>query len=282
MVKQRLSAVGLWFLFATGHDCRLHPHTLRLLPFLGASLEGMSRTYSIAKRIRFPLTTDKLDILLRFLWFSDKKLTRIDKLMWTALLTLGVYGLCRCGELTTETQKAFSPKDDHLRSDITTFGTYYEFNIRCSKTDVYRRHVVLRIFEAGPEAEHCPSRAIHQYLGATADRPPDSPMFALANGKCVTKPMVNNMIKRLCGMAGFDPTKYSTHSMRAGGASSLALCGVDSATIRRLGRWESDCFVRYITISDDRRQELIRRMAGLAPSSDEVRKARWLSLRQDL
>ena len=282
VVKQRLSAVGRWFLYATGQDCRLNPQTQRLLPYLGAALEGMSRRYSVAKRIRFPLTTDKLDILLRFLWFSDKKMSHVDKQMWTALLTLGVYGLCRCGELTTTTQKAFTPDEDHLRSDITTFGSYYEFNIRCSKTDIYRRHVTLRIFEAGVGAEHCPSRAIHQYLDATADRPSDSPLFALSNGKYVTRNMVNDMIKRLCGLAGFDPTRYSTHSMRAGGASSLALCGVDSATIRRLGRWESDCFVRYITISDDRRQELIERMAGLAPSSDEVRKARWLSLRQDL
>ena len=202
------------------------------------------------------------------------------------LLVSPVYGLCRCGEITTKTQKAFSPATDHLRSDITTYGTaadgYFDFNIRCSKTDVYRRSVLLRIFGVGPTAEHCPARAVRQYLDATSERPANSPLFALSNGKYVTRNMVNDMIKRLCGLAGFDPAKYSTHSMRAGGASSLALSGVDSATIRKLGRWESDCFIRYITISDDRRRELAVAMATLPPTSDEVRKARWVALRQAL
>ena len=123
VVKQRLSAVGRWFLFATGRDCRLSLITGRLLPYLGTALEGMSRTYSIQKRLRFPLTTDKLDILLRCLWHMVKNLCRLDKQMWSALLLTGVYGLCRCGEITTKTQKAFSPATDHLRSDITTYGT---------------------------------------------------------------------------------------------------------------------------------------------------------------
>ena len=52
VVKQRLSAVGRWFLHATGQDCRLNPQTQRLLPYLGAALEGMSRRYSVAKRIQ--------------------------------------------------------------------------------------------------------------------------------------------------------------------------------------------------------------------------------------
>ena len=286
VVKQRLAAVGRWFLFATGRDCRLSLITGRLLPYLGTALEGMSRTYSIQKRLRFPLTTDKLDILLRCLWHLVNNLCRLDKQMWSALLLMGVYGLCRCGEITTKTQKAFSPATDHLRSDITTYGTaadgYFDFNIRCSKTDVYRRSVLLRIFGVGPTVEHCPARAVRQYLDATSERSANSPLFALSNGKYVTRNMVNDMIKRLCGLAGFDPAKYSTHSMRAGGASSLALCGVDSATIRKLGRWESDCFIRYITISDDRRRELAVAMATLPPTSDEVRKARWVALRQAL
>ena len=43
-----------------------------------------------------------------------------------------------------------------------------------------------------------------------------------------------------------DPTAYSSHSFRKGGAVSLQQQGVEDSIIRRTGRWRSDAFHLYV------------------------------------
>jgi len=45
---------------------------------------------------------------------------------------------------------------------------------------------------------------------------------------------------------GYDLTRIGSHSIRSGGASHLKLCGYDEATIKKLGRWSGDTYLRYI------------------------------------
>ncbi len=45
---------------------------------------------------------------------------------------------------------------------------------------------------------------------------------------------------------GYDLTRIGSHSLRSGGATHLKLCGYDETTIKKLGRWSSDTFLRYI------------------------------------
>lgn len=52
-------------------------------------------------------------------------------------------------------------------------------------------------------------------------------------------------VKRAAAGTGGDPARVSTHSLRSGGATALVAQGVSVAAIKRLGRWRSDCWVRY-------------------------------------
>ena len=45
---------------------------------------------------------------------------------------------------------------------------------------------------------------------------------------------------------GYDLTRIGTHSLRSGGAMQLKLAGYDHDMIRKLGRWRSDTYLRYI------------------------------------
>lgn len=47
-------------------------------------------------------------------------------------------------------------------------------------------------------------------------------------------------------MRTFFPADVSGHSMRAGGATSLAAAGVSPNGIRDVGRWKSDTWERYV------------------------------------
>lgn len=47
-------------------------------------------------------------------------------------------------------------------------------------------------------------------------------------------------------LRAFFPADISGHSMRAGGATSLAVAGVPPAMIQAIGRWSSDAWLAYI------------------------------------
>ena len=46
--------------------------------------------------------------------------------------------------------------------------------------------------------------------------------------------------------AGYNLARIGTHSLRSGGAISLAINGVDHAIIMKMGRWSSNSYVKYI------------------------------------
>ena len=117
----------------------------------------------------------------------------------------------------------------------------------------------------------------------------DRPLFVRGNGRFATRDHVNTLIKQLAEMAGFEPQRFSTHSMRAGGATTLALLGYEAAVIQRLGRWVSDAYRLYVHVSEDLHREATRRMATLAPASAVSRaaaaraaNAAWVRLRAQL
>jgi hypothetical protein len=45
---------------------------------------------------------------------------------------------------------------------------------------------------------------------------------------------------------GFKANEIGTHSLRSGGAMAMKLSGAEDSTIRLLGRWKSDSFLKYI------------------------------------
>jgi len=45
---------------------------------------------------------------------------------------------------------------------------------------------------------------------------------------------------------GFDLTRIGSHSLRSGGATHLNVLGYSPDTIKKLGRWNSDTYLRYI------------------------------------
>jgi hypothetical protein len=115
-------------------------------------------------------------------------------------------------------------------------------HLDASKSDPLREGVDVTI--ASPTAlkalrrfaGHCTSPAI------TAT----TPLFHFADGKAVHRQWLMKRVDRLLGLIGHDPSRYSSHSFRKGGASSLQAAGVGDAAIRLLGRWKSDAFNLYV------------------------------------
>ena len=62
--------------------------------------------------------------------------------------------------------------------------------------------------------------------------------------------MLITAIKKIVTAFGFDSSRFSTHSLRIGGASALAAAGVPDYIIQLMGRWKSICFLMYIRLAN--------------------------------
>eukprot|EP00854_Cymbomonas_tetramitiformis_P000285 gene285-biopygen197 len=91
----------------------------------------------------------------------------------------------------------------------------------------------------------------------------ESPSFMWkSRGKFV--PMTHGVfvaeVKKLIRRIGLDPSKYSGHSFRRGGATVAFNLGVDHLLIKLQGDWVSNAYQRYEQLSRTRRLELPKRL----------------------
>jgi hypothetical protein len=96
----------------------------------------------------------------------------------------------------------------------------------------------------------CPTAALHLYMAATSDRPVQSQLFGHTDSSGTWVPLTHaalvTWIKRLIQLTGHDPSRYSGHSLRRGGATfAFSNANLNPILIKALGDWLSDSFLRY-------------------------------------
>ena len=87
-------------------------------------------------------------------------------------------------------------------------------------------------------------------LFSSINTDPTAPAFSFGNGKFVTYGSFTSRLKVLLKKAGYDPALYSGHSFRRGGASFLHSCGGTALMIQASGDWSSQCFTRYLYLTE--------------------------------
>lgn len=63
--------------------------------------------------------------------------------------------------------------------------------------------------------------------------------------------------KKLEMIIGDDINKYSSHSLRKGAAYTAALNGAQDSQIKVMGRWRSECFQIYTSVSNEEAGEKV-------------------------
>ena len=89
-----------------------------------------------------------------------------------------------------------------------------------------------------------------------------SPAFMYSKTSFITYRSFTDRLKGLLSKSGLDPSLYSGHSFRRGGASHLYGIGGSTLMVQVLGDWRSQIFTRYLYLSiEDRHaaQDLIRK-----------------------
>ena len=90
----------------------------------------------------------------------------------------------------------------------------------------------------------------------------DAPAFSFGTNNFITYNIFTSRLKTLLKKAGLDSSLFSGHSFRRGGATFLHQCGGTALMIQASGDWSSQCFTRYLYMSESERlhsQRLISR-----------------------
>jgi hypothetical protein len=187
-------------------------------------------------------------------------------MLWSAI-TLAYFGLLRASELCV-TSTSFDPKTNLNLTDVKVYNpgqpsAYMSVHVKQSKTDTGGKGVHVFIGCSGQPV--CAVCAMVHYLGLCKIRQFNQPLFSFQNGHVLTKPLLLSYLRSFLNALGVDPSKYSGHSFRSGGATDAALSGMGDWEIKLAGRWTSDAYQRYVRAPPSLLAGFARRMLYRQP-----------------
>ena len=163
-----------------------------------------------------------------------------DDLLFCALLQMGFFGLNRLGELVwldNSALQSFSKVSWRLSAQLTPSS--YSFQICRDKVDTHFEGTKVVIQHSPIEPD--PFDTFACYLCSHDARfPLHSQLWLRSDGSM----LVHSWF--LCRLHAFFPHSIGGHSLRAGGATSLAAAEVPSSQIQAIGHWKSAAFEHYI------------------------------------
>ena len=212
-------------------------------------IEGMRREGAGRERKeRLPITVEVLEMMEEDKTNVDLRESSLKALSWTATC-----GLFRLGELTGEKaarlahttlwrgEKAVTA-DQASNEQISTF-THFSIKLTQSKTDVEGNGQVVWI--AQPTAVNKMKEWLRRRKEGMQMNS-NSPLLMTELGRAWKTDQVVAEVRKRLARAGLRADFYSGHSFRIGGATTLALRGTPTYLIKKMGRWTSDCFLKYI------------------------------------
>ena len=215
---------------------------------------------------RRPITTQVLaDLLAALKHFHS--LCQQDRRMLAAAFSLAFYGFLRISEFTLPSLNRFDARVHASAASICWGREYFTFHICQSKTDQCSHGQRIRIPRVGGPLHVCPYAAMARYTaGRVLTKPPNcTPLFSFTSGQPLTQPICLSHLRRLLRKAHYPAESFNTHSFRIGAATSAAQLGLSSTTIKRLGRWRSSAYRRYIRPHHPALQHATARLARGPP-----------------
>ena len=204
-------------------------------------LEGMKRSVGRKPDSRLPITKVLLKRIILCLpcvcnSFYESKL-------FSSAFSLCFYGFLRVGEISV------SNSSRHVLEfgNVKVLNDCIELALSSSKTDQTGIGTTIRV-QGQSDKAICPLVLLTNYLYA---RPPyhKGPLFCHFDGSPLSRYQVSSVLTKALRILGVDPSRYSTHSLRIGAATTCAMEGVSDEKIMQFGRWKSAAYKSYIRIN---------------------------------
>ena len=221
------------------------PRESSSLPTLKRVLDGVKRVRmvkGVAPRARLPVTAT---VLLRVHEHLSSAQDQIRSALW-AIACTAFFGFFRLGELLPESANAYNPATHLSWGDVAVDSQetpkMVQIHLKKSKCDQFGKGVDVVMGKTSQVL--CPVSALMDYMEARSARP--GAFFLDENGVLITKARFVQEFRRILSIAGFPADSYAGHSFRIGAATTAAVAGIEDATIKTLGRWQSAAFLQYI------------------------------------
>ena len=163
-----------------------------------------------------------------------------DDLLFLAILLTAFYALMRLGELVFPDKKALrNYRKISLRHSVSILPTRYSFFLPSNKGDRFFEGNTIVVQKTNTPTD--PYNPFLRYISSRDKKFPLHPeLWLTSRGSVPTRHWFISRLRK------FFPRNIAGHSLRSGGATSLAETGADLATIQAVGRWSSDAFRIYI------------------------------------
>ena len=171
--------------------------------------------------------------------------------IWAAALIM-FFAMLRCSNVLPLSAPQFDNQRMLCRRDVTFHPDRLMLSIRWSKTIQFAQHTLQLPLPRIPGHILCPVQAMFKALSFASGAAPSSPLFiATPPDKPLTAPIFLTMVRQALQKHGISGADISCHSFRRGGASWAFQAGVPTDTIRQVGDWQSNAYIKYIYESPD-------------------------------
>lgn len=224
-------------------------HTLHHQQWLGSQrlqmiIRGITTTTPVnaRKAPRKPITVAMLYTLGEQLVLSKPR----DAAIWAAAL-IAFWGQCRLGELLGSSRRKHDSENLPSRSSLAQPDTNGIRTLTLPRTKT-KRASGDTVHITSQEAPINPEQAIKNHFRVNHSVDSHDHLFAfhvpeLDMIHCLTKEVFVERCNEIWSDQGFE--RFTGHSFRIGGTSTLLHNGVDPNIVKELGRWSSDAFFKY-------------------------------------
>ncbi len=239
----------IWF------DCSAVQFQHFSIPML---FKGLSRLKQHMPKQALPITIPLLLELHNLLNLRDSQ----DRVYW-CLFLLAFFLMARKSNLVPDSKFKFDHTKHLQRHDITLKDNLLLVTLKWSKTNQFGARLHTIPILAIPGSPLCPVAAYRNLLLAVP-LSPDSPVF-VCKYRSAWVPLSYNQfqtkLRKLVLMSGREPSLYSSHSFRRGGASFAHEAGVPRELIKLVGDWKSDAVDAYLHMSTQHKLSAARQIS---------------------
>ena len=214
------------------------------------TLQGIKRRQSHTPHQALPITPDIMRDLYSHLDMSKVK----DRALWCSYL-ITFYCLFRKSNTVPKSKSKVNLSRTLLRRHIRiTQDTVYVHCTFSKKIQFGQKDLVIPI-PSNSDPAMDPVRHLSA-LYSSVNCSLDAPAFSYGPNLFISHNSFTSNLMKLLKLAGYDPSLYSGHSFRRGGATMLYKLGASILQIQASGDWASQCFVRYLHVSAEDRQSV--------------------------
>ena len=168
--------------------------------------------------------------------------------LFLALLTLLFHTLLRLSSVLPASQNLFDPTRHLTLGDLFPYRGGFAVLVKWTKSRQLAHQAYVVPLGRVVGSSLCPVLALRKLVDSYASSQPHQPLFSLPGSPFspLSAPVARSWLRQALAAADLDPTLYSFHSLRRGGAAAAHAAGHPLQDVQCQGGWASSAVLSYL------------------------------------